>query len=70
MKKLLIILVSTVLLSCNNIPNFLQKKNEDYNVKINKIYKNIDHGLYEIKIDDSTTVILYGGTESCAMIKK
>jgi hypothetical protein len=38
--------------------------------KIRKISGEVEHGLYEIKIDDSTTVLLYRGVESCTMIKK
>jgi membrane protein implicated in regulation of membrane protease activity len=37
---------------------------------IKKISDEIDHGLYEIKVDDSTTVLLYRGVNSCTMIKK
>ena len=39
-------------------------------VIIRKISDEVQHGLYEIKIDDSTTVLLYRGVESCTMIKK
>jgi len=37
---------------------------------IQKISDEVGHGLYEIKIDDSTTILLYRGVESCTMIKK
>jgi hypothetical protein len=39
-------------------------------VTIKKLSGEVEHGLYEIKIDDSTTVLLYRGVESCTMIKK
>ena len=55
------------------------KINKDWNPKeigmfmemnIKKLSDEVDHGLYEIKIDDSTTILLYRGVESCTMIKK
>ena len=46
------------------------KKEEKTGVVIKKLSDEVDHGLYEIKIDDSTTILLYRGIESCTMIKK
>jgi hypothetical protein len=29
----------------------------------------IGHGLYKVKVDDTTTVLIYRGVESCTMIQ-
>ena len=50
--------------------SFMVKKEEKTGVVIKKLSDEVDHGLYEIKIDDSTTILLYRGVESCTMIKK
>ena len=50
--------------------SYQPKVEEKTGVIIRKISDEVQHGLYEIKIDDSTTVLLYRGMESCTMIKK
>ena len=50
--------------------SYQPKVEEKTGAKIRKISGEVEHGLYEIKIDDSTTVLLYRGVESCTMIKK
>jgi membrane protein implicated in regulation of membrane protease activity len=50
--------------------SYQPKVEERTGAKIRKISGEVEHGLYEIKIDDSTTVLLYRGVESCTMIKK
>jgi hypothetical protein len=50
--------------------SYQPKVEEKTGVIIRKISDEVEHGLYEIKIDDSTTIILYRGVESCTMIKK
>jgi len=50
--------------------SYQPKVEEKTGVIIQKISDEVQHGLYEIKIDDSTTVLLYRGVESCTMIKK
>ena len=67
MKKLLIIIVSTILLSCNEASN----ENVDRS-NIREIYddEDIEYGLFEIKIDDSTTIFLYKDAQKITMIKK
>jgi hypothetical protein len=77
MKNLLIVIASALLLSCNtpnnkNINDTNNTFDANNNFNIRKIVDDghIGHGLYEIKIDDSTTIFLYRATESCAIIKK
>ena len=50
--------------------SYQPKVEEKTGAKIRKISGEVEHGLYEIKIDDSTTVLLYRVVESCTMIKK
>lgn len=46
------------------------KDNRDSNkLKAEKIMNEIGHGLYKVKVDDSTTVLIYRGVESCTMIQ-
>ncbi len=44
--------------------------NTDSNeLKSEKIMSEVGHGLYKVKVDDSTTVLIYRGVESCTMIQ-
>ena len=38
-------------------------------VEINKLTNEVGHGLYHLKLDDSTSVLIYRGVESCTMIQ-
>ena len=38
-------------------------------VEINKLTDEVGHGLYRLQLDDSTTILLYRGVESCSMIQ-
>jgi membrane protein implicated in regulation of membrane protease activity len=67
--SLYIYLVKTSLKSSRE-DSYQPKVEEKTGVIIRKISDEVEHGLYEIKIDDSTTIILYRGVESCTMIKK
>ena len=37
--------------------------------KVEKILSEIDHGLYKVQINDSTTILIYRGVEPCTMIQ-
>ena len=37
--------------------------------KSERIMGEIGHGLYKVKLDDTTTILLYRGVESCTMIQ-
>ena len=39
-------------------------------ITIRKLSDEVSPGLHEIKIDDTTTILLYSGVKSCTMIKK
>ena len=38
-------------------------------VKDERVMDEVSHGLHKIKINDSTTVLIYRGVESCTMIQ-
>ena len=44
-------------------------KEDSNKLKSEKIMSEVGHGLYKVKVDDSTTVLIYRGVESCTMIQ-
>jgi hypothetical protein len=65
MKTILAILLTSIMMSCDT-----KVSNTDSNeLKAEKIMNEVGHGLYKVKVDDSTTVLLYRGVESCTMIQ-
>lgn len=49
---------------------YISKTESKTGIKIRKLSDEVSQGLHEIKIDDTTTILLYRGVESCTMIKK
>jgi hypothetical protein len=67
MKTILAILLTSIMMSCNVDTKV---NNTDSNeLKSEKIMSKVGHGLYKVKVDDSTTVLIYRGVESCTMIQ-
>jgi hypothetical protein len=67
MKTILAILITVLMVSCNVDTKV---NNTDINeLKAEEIMGEIGHGLYKVKVDDSTTVLIYRGVESCTMIQ-
>ena len=73
MKNIILALsIMTLMVSCDN-----QKKTPVQKiVEVGKsplvdehIMSEVSHGLHKIKIDDTTTILLYRGVESCTMIQ-
>jgi len=68
MKTILAILITVLMVSCK--VDTKDNTDEDSNkLKAEKIMNEVGHGLYKVKVDDSTTVLLYRGVESCTMIQ-
>ena len=69
--KQLLLASFVILASCNakNEPADTIKSNNDNPLKDIHLMDCVDHGLHQITINDSTTVLLYRGTESCTMIQ-
>jgi hypothetical protein len=70
MKTILTILITFLMVSCRPKVDTKDNTKEDSNeIKSEKIMSEVGHGLYKVKVDDSTTVLLYRGVESCTMIQ-
>jgi len=67
MKTILAILITVLMLSCNVDTKVNSTDNNE--LKAEEIMGEIGHGLYKVKVDDSTTVLIYRGVESCTMIQ-
>jgi hypothetical protein len=72
MKTILAILITVLMVSCNvDTTDFTRAATKEDSNKLNseKIMSEVGHGLYKVKVDDSTTVLIYRGVESCTMIQ-
>ena len=49
--------------------NNVESNVESNEPKSERIMGEIGHGLYKVKLDDTTTILLYRGVESCTMIQ-
>jgi hypothetical protein len=68
MKAILAILITVLMVSCK-VDTKDNTKEDSNELKAEKIMNEVGHGLYKVKVDDSTTVLLYRGVESCTMIQ-
>ena len=69
MKTILAILLTFIIMSCNvdtKVSNTDSIVNEP---KVEKIIGEINHGLFKVQLNDSTTILIYRGVESCTMIQ-
>jgi hypothetical protein len=65
MKTILAILLTSIMMSCDT-----KVSNTDSNEpKAEKIIGEVGHGLYKVQLNDSTTILIYRGVESCTMIQ-
>jgi len=69
MKTILAILITVLMVSCNVDTKVNNTKEDSNELKAEKIMAGIGHGLYKVKVDDTTTVLIYRGIESCTMIQ-
>jgi len=67
MKAILAILITVLMVSCN--VDTKVNTTDSNKLKAEEIMCEIGHGLYKVKVDDSTTVLIYRGVESCTMIQ-
>jgi len=67
MKTILAILITVLMVSCN--VDTKVNTTDSNKLKAEEIMGEIGHGLYKVKVDDSTTVLIYRGVESCTMIQ-
>jgi hypothetical protein len=70
MKTIITILLTLTIMSCCELNTNTKVNNVESNEpKSERIMGEIGHGLYKVKLDDTTTILLYRGVESCTMIQ-
>jgi hypothetical protein len=69
MKTILAILITVLMVSCNVDTKVNNTKEDSNKLNSEKIMSEVGHGLYKVKVNDSTTVLIYRGVESCTMIQ-
>jgi hypothetical protein len=70
MKTIITILLTLTIMSCCGLNTNTKVNNVGSNEpKVEKIMDEIGHGLYKVKLDDTTTILLYRGVESCTMLQ-
>jgi hypothetical protein len=67
MKTILAILITVLMVSCN--VDTKVNRTDINELKAEEIMSELGHGLYKVKVNDSTTVLIYRGVESCTMIQ-
>lgn len=69
---LFLFLLATLFTSClvDQTPhNNVTKTNSDSPVKVEHLMDEITHGLNKVTLNDSTTILIYRGVESCTMLQ-
>lgn len=70
MRKLIsilpIVIVSVIMILLSACGSFNPPTND---IKLEKVMDQIDQGLYKFQLNDSTTILIYRGVESCTMLQ-
>jgi hypothetical protein len=76
MKKLILLLLTFTIMSCDFLkpdptkrPPVAEKVISDSPANVERLMEEVGFGLNKVKVNDSTTVLIYRGTESCTMIQ-
>jgi hypothetical protein len=71
MKKLIAITLVAISITscCTSNGNNVEKTKSVNSIKIESLMGPVEHGLHKIQLNDTTTILLYRGTESCTMIQ-
>lgn len=66
---IIIVSVIMILLSACGAFNPPKEDNPTSEIKLEKVMSEINHGLYKFQLNDSTTILIYRGVESCTMLQ-
>jgi hypothetical protein len=66
---IVIVSVIMILLSACGSFNPPTEDNPTSEIKLEKVMSEINHGLYKFQLNDSTTILIYRGVESCTMLQ-
>jgi len=75
MKKLIILLLTFTIMSCDFLkpdpttPPKAERVDSNSQLNVVRLMSEVDDGLNQVKINDTTTVLIYRGTQSCTMIQ-
>ncbi len=73
MKKIItIILTSFMIGACSNTDHKVEKVenvDDEPRIKVEKLMGEVRHGLNKVELNDSTTILIYRGVESCTMLQ-
>lgn len=71
MKKLLLLFPISIIVSCVQPKTPIQniQSINGQRINITNLSKEVFHGLNKVVIDDTTTILIYRGVESCTMIQ-
>lgn len=62
-------IITIFLIATNTHGKSLNQHNDHKTIKIECVMNEVEHGLNKVQLDDSTTILIYRGTESSAMIQ-
>lgn len=66
---IVIVSVIMILLSACGEFNPPTEDNPTSEIKLEKVMSETPHGLYKFQLNDSTTILIYRGVESCTMLQ-
>lgn len=68
---IIIVSVIMILLSAKSCGHFNPptENKPTSEIKLEKVMSEINHGLYKFQLNDSTTILIYRGVESCTMLQ-
>ena len=69
MKITALLFITLLLSSCGQTFNTPTEDKPTSEIKLEKVMNEIDHGLYKFQLNDSTTILIYRGVESCTMLQ-
>jgi len=71
MKKIITITLLALITSCSSITttqNVVETQSVN-SIEIERLMGPVDLGLHKIQLNDTTTILIYRGVESCTMIQ-